>query len=105
MLPVAEETLRQIAQARGKQVATHLYGQEINAETYAISKADFLLHDLRWRGRQQQLRADFVVYLDFFSPDVQEIVDTLDSATRSRGCPMLTSWSTCSRSCCRRASL
>ncbi len=43
MLTVAEETLRQIARARGKQVATHLYGQEINAETYAIAKADFLL--------------------------------------------------------------
>ena len=27
----------------GKQVATHLYGQEINAETYAIAKADLLL--------------------------------------------------------------
>ncbi len=43
MLTVAEDTLRQIARARGKQVATHLYGQEINAETYAIAKADFLL--------------------------------------------------------------
>ncbi|WP_373507525.1 N-6 DNA methylase [Thiocapsa sp.] len=43
MLTVAEETLRQIARARGKQCATHLYGQEINAETYAIAKADFLL--------------------------------------------------------------
>jgi type I restriction enzyme M protein len=30
-------------QERGKQVATHLYGQEINAETYAICKADLLL--------------------------------------------------------------
>ena len=27
----------------GKEVATHLYGQEINAETYAICKADLLL--------------------------------------------------------------
>ncbi|MGV8038858.1 MAG: N-6 DNA methylase [Thermoanaerobaculaceae bacterium] len=43
MLTVAEETLKQLAQARGKQVATHLYGQEINAETYAICKADLLL--------------------------------------------------------------
>ena len=43
MLPVAEETLQQLAQARGRQVATHLYGQEINAETYAICKADLLL--------------------------------------------------------------
>jgi type I restriction enzyme M protein len=43
MLTVAEETLQQIASEHGKQVATHLYGQEINAETYAICKADLLL--------------------------------------------------------------
>src|SRR5574337_2210158 len=43
MLTVAEETLQQLAEQHGKQVATHLYGQEINAETYAISKADLLL--------------------------------------------------------------
>ena len=43
MLTVGEETLKDIAKAYGKQVATHLYGQEINAETYAICKADLLL--------------------------------------------------------------
>ncbi|MCA9524412.1 MAG: N-6 DNA methylase, partial [Myxococcales bacterium] len=43
MLTVAEETLQQLAADHGKQVATHLYGQEINAETYAICKADLLL--------------------------------------------------------------
>ncbi|WP_447965609.1 type I restriction-modification system subunit M [Nitrospira sp. Ecomares 2.1] len=43
MLTVAEETLQELATAHGKQVATHLYGQEINAETYAIAKADLLL--------------------------------------------------------------
>ena len=43
MLTVAEEALTQIAGQRGKQVATHLYGQEINSETYAIAKADLLL--------------------------------------------------------------
>ncbi|MCY4188239.1 MAG: N-6 DNA methylase [Bryobacterales bacterium] len=43
MLTVAEETLRDIAAEHGKQVSTHLYGQEINAETYAICKADLLL--------------------------------------------------------------
>ena len=43
MLTVAEETLQQLASEHGKQVATHLYGQEINAETYAICKADLLL--------------------------------------------------------------
>ncbi len=43
MLTVGEETLQQLANERGKQVATHLYGQEINSETYAIAKADLLL--------------------------------------------------------------
>ena len=43
MLTVAEETVQEIAAERGKAVSTHLYGQEINAETYAICKADLLL--------------------------------------------------------------
>ena len=43
MLTVAEETLRRLAAEHGKEVATHLYGQEINAETYAICKADLPL--------------------------------------------------------------
>jgi len=43
MLTVAEETLADLAEQHGKQVTTHLYGQEINSETYAIAKADLLL--------------------------------------------------------------
>ncbi len=43
MLTVAEEILLQLAKERGKQVSVHLFGQEINAETYAICKADLLL--------------------------------------------------------------
>ncbi len=43
MLTVAEETLQELARQHGKQISTHLYGQEINAETYAICKADLLL--------------------------------------------------------------
>lgn len=43
MLTVAEETLNELAAQKGKQVSTHLFGQEINAETYAIAKADLLL--------------------------------------------------------------
>ncbi|MCY4058227.1 MAG: class I SAM-dependent DNA methyltransferase, partial [Gammaproteobacteria bacterium] len=43
MLTVAEETLRQLATEHGKDVSTHLFGQEINSETYAICKADLLL--------------------------------------------------------------
>ena len=43
MLTVAEQTLKDLAEQHGKSVSTHLYGQEINAETYAICKADLLL--------------------------------------------------------------
>ena len=43
MLTVSEETLRELAAERGKQVSVHLYGQEVNPETYAISKADLIL--------------------------------------------------------------
>ena len=43
MLTVAEETLQKLAAERGKQVSTHLFGQEINPETHAICTADLLL--------------------------------------------------------------
>jgi type I restriction enzyme M protein len=43
MLTVAEETLSRLAKEHDKEVAIHLFGQEINPETYAISKADLLL--------------------------------------------------------------
>jgi type I restriction enzyme M protein len=44
MLTVAEQTLHDLADERGiGGVTTHLYGQEINAETYAICKADLLI--------------------------------------------------------------
>jgi type I restriction enzyme M protein len=43
MLTVAEDTLKEIGAKQKKQIATHLYGQEINDETYAICKADMLM--------------------------------------------------------------
>jgi len=43
MLTVAENTLMEVAKEHDKQVSTYLYGQEFNAETYAICKADLLL--------------------------------------------------------------
>src|SRR5438128_6354761 len=43
MQTVAEETLLDLATEHGKDVSIHLYGQEINSETYAIAKADLLL--------------------------------------------------------------
>jgi len=43
MLTVAEDTLKQLAAEHGKQVSIHLFGQEINDETWAICTADLLL--------------------------------------------------------------
>ena len=43
MLTVAEETLMQLAAEQGKETSVHLYGQEVNPETYAICKADLIL--------------------------------------------------------------
>ncbi|WP_245436634.1 type I restriction-modification system subunit M [Mesorhizobium tamadayense] len=43
MLTVAEETLVKLASDHGKEVSVHLYGQEVNPETFAISKADLIL--------------------------------------------------------------
>ena len=43
MLTVAQDRLMALAAQRGKKVSIHLFGQEINPETYAICKADMLL--------------------------------------------------------------
>lgn len=43
MLTVSQARLLQLAKEQGKNVAIHLFGQEINPETYAICKADMLL--------------------------------------------------------------
>ena len=43
MLTVAEARLHELAEAQGKKVSIHLFGQEVNPETYAITKADLLL--------------------------------------------------------------
>ena len=62
MLTVAEETLDQLARAQGKQVSIHLYGQEINPETYAISKADLIL-------KGEGVEADNIQYGSTLSAD------------------------------------
>ena len=43
MLTVAEETINEIASTRDKDVSVHLFGQEVNPETFAISTADLIL--------------------------------------------------------------
>ena len=56
MLTVAEDTLRELAAEHGKDVSTHLYGQEINAETYAICKAEPAAQGRGRGGRQHRRR-------------------------------------------------
>jgi type I restriction enzyme M protein len=59
MLTLAEETLQRLARDHGKRVSIHLFGQEINPETYAISKADLLLKGARQgRGRRGVSKRD-----------------------------------------------
>ena len=43
MLTVAEERLKALALEQQKEVAVHLYGQEVQPETYAIAKADLII--------------------------------------------------------------
>ena len=62
MLTVAEETLTRLAGEHGRDVSVHLYGQEVNPETYAISKADLIL-----KGEGQE--ADNIVFGSTLSGD------------------------------------
>ncbi|GEP63792.1 hypothetical protein CBE01nite_15600 [Clostridium beijerinckii] len=43
MLTIAEERLQELAKDHNNEISINLYGQEINPETYAITKADMLL--------------------------------------------------------------
>lgn len=45
------------------------------ADQAFVNKSDFTLRDLRSRTNQQQLRRDFIDYLDGFSKNVQEIIN------------------------------
>lgn len=62
MLTVAQDRLQTLSVQRGKNVSIHLFGQEINPETYAICKADMLL-----KGDGEQ--ADHISYGSSLSLD------------------------------------
>ncbi|MBX3070797.1 MAG: SAM-dependent DNA methyltransferase [Thermomicrobiales bacterium] len=68
MLTVAEEALQELAAQQGKQVSTHLYGQEVNSETYAITTADLLL-----KGEGEE--ADNIKYGSTISADAFPVRD------------------------------
>lgn len=62
MLTVAQDRLMTLAKRRNKNVSIHLFGQEINPETYAICKADMLL-----KGDGEQ--AEHIAYGSTLSAD------------------------------------
>ena len=62
MLTVAQDRLLTLAKRRGKQVSIHLFGQEVQPETYAICKADMLL-----KGDGEQ--AEHIAYGSTLSAD------------------------------------
>lgn len=43
ILSVSEGRLQQLAEARGKRINTHIFGQELQPETYATCKSDLLI--------------------------------------------------------------
>ncbi|MEC1524459.1 class I SAM-dependent DNA methyltransferase [Neobacillus niacini] len=43
MLTIADQRIHELAEQHDKSINTYLYGQEINPETYAITKADLLI--------------------------------------------------------------
>lgn len=62
MLTVAQDRLMTLAKRRNKEVSIHLFGQEVQPETYAICKADMLL-----KGDGDQ--ADHIAYGSTLSAD------------------------------------
>jgi len=62
MLTVAEERLSKLAKSHGKAVSIHLFGQEVQPETYAIAKADLLL-------KGEGVEADNIKYGSTLSSD------------------------------------
>ena len=62
MLTVAQDRLMTVAKKRGKEVSIHLFGQELQPETYAICKADMLL-----KGDGEQ--AEHIAYGSTLSAD------------------------------------
>lgn len=64
MLTVAQARISALAKERGKEISLHLFGQEINPETYALCKADMLL-------KGDGLEADTIKYGSTLSFDQQ----------------------------------
>ncbi len=67
MLTVGEEHIKKLADAQGKKVSIHLYGQENADETYAIARADMLV---KGEGQEaDQVRFGSTISDDKFAKD------------------------------------
>lgn len=62
MLTVSQDRLLELSRRNGRSVSIHLFGQEINPETYAITKADMLL-------KGEGAEADNIAYGSTLSSD------------------------------------
>jgi len=62
MLTITEDRLNTLAKEHNKEISINLYGQEINPETYAITKADMLL-------KGEGLQAENIAYGSTLSSD------------------------------------
>jgi HsdM N-terminal domain/N-6 DNA Methylase len=90
VLTVGEDTLQQLAARHGKQVATHLYGQEINAETYAICKADLLLKGETDPNKLHDLKTELDGYQVYTTSQIDQLVALyLGGADRDKLDPIL----------------
>jgi len=70
ILTVAEKRIKEIAESQKKNVSIHLYGQEIDPETYAIARSDMLFHS---KGQN----AENIAYGSTISQD-QFVKETFD---------------------------
>ena len=73
--PTKQAVLRMKANLDKAKVANQVAGLRKAAGQAFYNTSPYTLRDLKARARQQQLKADFIAYLDGFSPNVQEILD------------------------------
>ena len=75
---VLEDTKQQVMDMKAKLDAAGITNQTdalcVAAGQAFCNTSPFRLRDLTARAKQQQLKADFIAYLDGFSPNVQEIL-------------------------------
>ncbi|MEX1116107.1 MAG: N-6 DNA methylase [Akkermansiaceae bacterium] len=81
ILTEGEETLQSLADSLGLQITAHLYGQEINPETYAICKADMLLKGEGENADKLEAR------LETWGDDDEEEGDDEDGSSKKKGLP------------------